>query len=227
MGSLAQAADAPRKIEAPDLTKIKRTIAKEPKYQGKPEYCLLVFGPEAKFHVWLVVDGAVLYVDRNGNGDLTGPGKHVSVERKGAGWVSFRPGQIGTPDGKTKFNLSRVSKGEDGCEVVIRLADGSFTHAGNTGPGELQFAGRAQDAPIVHFLGPLTLQRFEPSAGSVSAHLEPGPLVRGQVNNLALVLGTVGLGKGTFARYPCSELASATIRFATGKPMIASLAPDN
>ena len=39
--------------QAADLTKIERTIAKEPKYQGKPKYCLLVFGPEAKFRVWL------------------------------------------------------------------------------------------------------------------------------------------------------------------------------
>jgi hypothetical protein len=54
-----------------DLTKIDRTIAKEPAYRSKPKYCLLVFGPEAKTRVWLVLDGDTLYVDRNGNGDLT------------------------------------------------------------------------------------------------------------------------------------------------------------
>ena len=43
-----------------------------------PQYCLLAFGPEAKVRVWLVVDGDVLYVDRNGNGDLTEPGKRIS-----------------------------------------------------------------------------------------------------------------------------------------------------
>jgi hypothetical protein len=42
-------------------------------------YCLLVFGPEAKTRVWLVVDGDTLYVDRNGNGDLTGAGKRVAM----------------------------------------------------------------------------------------------------------------------------------------------------
>ena len=61
--------------QAADLAKIERTIAKEPRYLGKPTYCLLVFGPEAKFRNWLVVDGDVLYVNRNGNGDLTEPGK--------------------------------------------------------------------------------------------------------------------------------------------------------
>ncbi len=33
-------------VAAADLTKIDRTIAKEPAYKGKPKYCLLVFGPD-------------------------------------------------------------------------------------------------------------------------------------------------------------------------------------
>src|SRR5262245_46854775 len=66
-----------------DLTKIERTIAKEPVYQTKtPKYCLLVFGPEAKMRVWLVLDGKDLYVDRNGDGDLTGSGKRVQLNPK-------------------------------------------------------------------------------------------------------------------------------------------------
>src|SRR5262249_1657660 len=58
-----------------DLAKIDRTIKKEPAYKGKPEYCLLVFGPQAKTRVWLVRDGDLLYVDGNGSGDLTEAGK--------------------------------------------------------------------------------------------------------------------------------------------------------
>ena len=51
-------------LAAQDLSKIDRTIAKEPVYQSKNvKYCLLVFGPEAKHRVWLVHDGEVLYVD--------------------------------------------------------------------------------------------------------------------------------------------------------------------
>lgn len=68
-------------VLAVDLKKIDRTIAKEPKYQTKaPKYCLLVFGAEAKTRVWLVQDGATLYVDRNGNGDLTEPGEKVEAQ---------------------------------------------------------------------------------------------------------------------------------------------------
>src|SRR6266571_5378383 len=66
---------------AVDLAKIDRTINKEPVYKSKPKYCLLVFGPEAKTKVWLVQDGDTLYVDRNGNGDLTEPDKKVAAEK--------------------------------------------------------------------------------------------------------------------------------------------------
>ena len=65
---------------AVDLTKIDRTIAKQPAYRGKPKYCLLVFGPEAKTRIWLVQDGDTLYVDRTSNGDLTGPAKKVVAD---------------------------------------------------------------------------------------------------------------------------------------------------
>src|SRR5690349_4224826 len=65
--------------EAP---KIDRTIAKEPVYQSKTrKYGMLVFGPEAKERVWVVLDGDTLYVDRNGNGDLTEAGKKVAAEK--------------------------------------------------------------------------------------------------------------------------------------------------
>src|SRR5947199_8649492 len=61
---------------AADLSKVERTIAKEPAYRTKaPLYGLLVFGPAAKTRVWVVLDGTDLYVDTNGDGDLTAPGK--------------------------------------------------------------------------------------------------------------------------------------------------------
>ncbi len=64
-----------------DLAKIERRILKEPTYRSKPKYCLLVLGPEAKTRVWLVQDGDTLYVDRNGNGDLTEANEKVTAEK--------------------------------------------------------------------------------------------------------------------------------------------------
>src|SRR5438132_12056299 len=71
---------APVSAEPP---RIDRTIRNEAVYQTKtPKYGLLVFGPEAKDRVWLVLDGDTLYVDRTGNGDLTEADKKVAVESR-------------------------------------------------------------------------------------------------------------------------------------------------
>ncbi len=64
-----------------DLTKVERKISKEPKYQNHPHYALLVFGPNADLRAWMVMDGDdVLYIDRNGNGDLTEEGERVALD---------------------------------------------------------------------------------------------------------------------------------------------------
>ena len=76
-----------------DLAKIDRTIAREPKYAGKPQRCLVVFGPDLTDRVWLVHDGDVLYADKNGNGDLTDPGKRIAGQKDGSGLV-FHVGTI-------------------------------------------------------------------------------------------------------------------------------------
>jgi hypothetical protein len=66
---------------AADPAPIDRAIRKEPAYRTKaPRYALLAFGPDGKDRVWLAHDGETLYVDRNGNGDLTDPGKAVSAK---------------------------------------------------------------------------------------------------------------------------------------------------
>jgi hypothetical protein len=87
-------------LSATDLTQIDRKIAKEPAYKSKPKYCLLIFGPEAKTCVWLVQDGDTLYVDRNGNGDLTEAGEKVTAEKPD-----------GTDEGEYAFTLGDIRDG--------------------------------------------------------------------------------------------------------------------
>src|SRR6266478_3980742 len=78
-----------------DTGKIDRRIAKEPRYESKsPWYCLLLFGPEQKTKVWMVLDGKRLYVDRNANGDLTDDGGPFT------GDFSFHIPDVGGKDGK-------------------------------------------------------------------------------------------------------------------------------
>src|SRR5581483_1394367 len=86
---------------AVDLTTIERKLVREPAYRSKPRYCLLALGPEAKTRVWLVQDGDTLYVDRNGNGDLTEANEKVTAEKSEdaeEGVYTFKAGDL--PDGK-------------------------------------------------------------------------------------------------------------------------------
>jgi hypothetical protein len=62
---------------------------KEPKYQHEPKYALLVFGPKREQRIWLVLDGTTLYVDRNGNGDLTEPDKRLGPNNPSDGSNKF------------------------------------------------------------------------------------------------------------------------------------------
>src|SRR5207244_13111162 len=85
---------------------VERRIAKEPAYQTKtPKYCLMVFGLDAKTRVWLVQDGDTLYVDRNGNGDLTGDDKRIKLKQQGDSFRSFEVGDL-TIDGLTHTGFS-------------------------------------------------------------------------------------------------------------------------
>lgn len=86
---------------AVDYDHVDRSIAKEPKYQsGKPEYALLLFGSEAKQHVWVVVDGDVVYLDRNGDGDLTAADERFETSK------DCHDVEIAAPDGKTRYVIT-------------------------------------------------------------------------------------------------------------------------
>jgi hypothetical protein len=139
--------------QATDLSKIDRSIGKEPAYKHKPGYCLLVFGPKAETRVWLVKDGETLYLDRTGSGDLTQLG--ARIDRKSGEAI----GAIVGRDGKTKYvvrhcNLTRLGDKDQKpfCHVSIDI-DGAYRQYSFVGFGD-----RPQDAPVVHFDGPLTLE---------------------------------------------------------------------
>jgi hypothetical protein len=98
--------------QAADLSTVDRTIGKEPKYAGAPRYCLLVFGAVAKHRVWLVHDGDTLYIDRNGNGDLTEAGEKVPAKKD----------QPGASEGAFSFEVGELKVGgkvHKGLEVVL------------------------------------------------------------------------------------------------------------
>jgi hypothetical protein len=227
---------------AADLKKINRVIAKEPAYVSKqPRYCLLVFGPQATTRVWLVIDDDFLYIDRNGNGDLTEPGERVrfaAFREAGEGAVAEqREAEAGAIfEGKLKHERlvvtqQRVRKtfaarepweealqatvGKTGDTVVyqlsvsleirprpgdpIRIAGRVSQSAGMDGAGFLQFADRPEAAPVVHFRGPLQM----------GLHAPQRLLLGAEGCELTTVVGTPGLGNGTFASVAYDGLITA------------------
>lgn len=81
-----------------DLAHIDRKITKEPQYQNKSKYALAVLGPEAQFKVWFVIDGNVLYVDKNGNGDLTEEAERFVNPKERGEPFQFKVGDIKVGD---------------------------------------------------------------------------------------------------------------------------------
>jgi hypothetical protein len=177
--------------EGPDLSKIDRTIAKEPAYKGKPKYCLVVFGPEAKSRVWLIRDGDLLYVDRNGDGDFTGTDKLVPKETLERGAV-FQIGTIPARDGVGPFSLDlRITSGMD-KEDGYRLRCGPPQGKGfdQRTVGMILFADKPGEAPVIHFAGPLTLTILD-----WGKPLQASQLVRGEKDNeLSILVGTPVFG---------------------------------
>jgi hypothetical protein len=183
--------------ETVDLAKLDRSIAKEPKYStAAQEYCLLVFGPKAETRVWLVRDGDVLYLDRNGNGDLTEPDE---VVRKPKEYSGFSCGDIVSRDGKTTYQGLSVNAYSDGYRLRVQVPGTGPQLVGLGAVRRPRFASRAKDAPIIHFDGPLALTQF--STKRVIPR-DNGP-VNSRNRSLRVMIGSSGLGEGTFAAYTC------------------------
>lgn len=150
-------------VPAADLPKIERTIGKEPAYQSKPKYCLLVFGPEAKIRIWLVLDGNTLYVDKNGNGDLTEAGEALFAAGPSP---SFNVDAIADRRPSIKHTALHVSVRPEDTEnkrleswfVQVNVEDRyqQYAYVEN-------LSHRPQDAPVVHFGGPLKMYLWSKS----------------------------------------------------------------
>lgn len=213
---------------AADLAAIDRTIKKEPAYTGTPAYLLLAFGPAAD-PVWVVADGDTLYVDRNGDGDLTGADEKVAAAKDGRGdpaayGYSFDAGEVrvggrvhkgltvtrtplklyaDNPSLKAFRPLQDALKADpDGHAAVVSAdVDVPGLTGGGLG-GRLSFTAGFFDAA-----GVLRFARSPKDAPVV--HLG-GPLqvtlygwkttlTLGRDNDLVLVVGSPGRGPGTLA----------------------------
>jgi hypothetical protein len=137
---------------AVDYSKVDRTIKAEPKYQSKaPKYALLLFGREAQVRVWVAMDGETVYLDRNGDSDLT------AKDNRFAKSADCKDVEIADPDGKTRYVITSMGTFPD--EAVTHL----MVSVEIKGPlsyrqyCDAALADSPARAPIAHFHGPLTM----------------------------------------------------------------------
>jgi hypothetical protein len=187
---------------APDLAKVDRTIKKEPVYRGKPRYCLLVFGPQADARVWVVEDGETLYVDRNGNGDLTEADEafEPSERQKFGSFLDGKPADYhqetyaigdlnpaGGPGVQSAFKVVRSQLGAKPAEYVLSLrANGVTLQYAGWWP---LFTGSRRSATLVHFGGSVIPQPLRKKVLSLKKTDQ----------KLHIRFGTPGLGNHSFA----------------------------
>jgi hypothetical protein len=180
---------------AVDLSTIPRQIAKEPAYRAAPRYSLLVFGPTAQTRVWLVFDGDALYIDRNGNGDLTEPDERVVSPNSNY----YTLGDIREKDGEAVHRGLGVIRYEDTrCRLWITSHRLGRQYVGSQLADKTHFSTSPATAPIVHFDGPIVMTQY-----STTRVLPRGTSGSTRIRSLRVAIGTPGLGTGTFAACDC------------------------
>jgi hypothetical protein len=146
MALLVALMTADRPVYAVNLGKIDRTIGKEPKYQWKPQYCLVVLGPEAKTRVWLVLDGNVLYASGK-DCELT---KVVERSEEEEGYVVRVPGIA-------HGMIVRAIRNGDAPDLVkVAYRPDGLLAQRQTIEGNVQFGDAPKTAPVVHLDGSYT-----------------------------------------------------------------------
>jgi hypothetical protein len=209
------------KVEAgqPDYGAVDRTIRKQPSYTStKPLYGLALFGERGEKRVWFVLDKSdaqgeqydVLYLDRNADGDLTGPGKRFTLKEGKFDLGNFTDPATGAKH--TAFQL-RVDKG-DNPDVMISLRwKGDLKFGGgypeNPETGYMKLATKPADAPVIWVNAdpPFRFQRW------YGRELE----IDGS-SDLKVFLGQPGSGRSTFFGaqthfLPDAEVVKATLIF--------------
>jgi len=192
------------RVESVDLTSIPRTIKLEPRYESEsPKYCLAVFGKKAAHRVWLVHDGDRLFVDRDGDGELIEP--PISI---GTG-SSFSLSYLSLPKTYRRYTDFAVYPRSDGsCRIQVTMDGRGRQYVGASSNLRPKFGDSPETAPVIHFDGRMTLGQFGPTQ-TLSRRTE-GRSYR--TTSLKLMVGTPGLGEGTFAAFHCKCRRKKTLR---------------
>jgi hypothetical protein len=117
------------------------TLVKQPKYNGKTGYAMLKFGQKTPQDVWMILDGETLYLDLNGNGDLTEVGEkftgkilgtkseptiHFEIDKLAVGKKLHRGFNLWVTPQKT-FEKSPLIEGQSVAQARIKAKPDALT----------------------------------------------------------------------------------------------------
>ncbi|HEX4614010.1 MAG TPA: hypothetical protein VH092_37860 [Urbifossiella sp.] len=202
------------------LLTVDRTLKKEPRYTSAPLYLLLAFGPDSADRVWAVLDDVVLYLDRNGNGDLTEEGErffpHVYPgEQANRRAQVFQVAELAPPGGKhADFFMSvvRLQTGGVYAKIAVRVNGKTLQHAG---PTDLRMTETPAEARVLPFGSRVVTAQ--------ASHTMPAVPEVGKAVDFRVRVGTPGVGPGSFVGYgsedqPAGPSPVAEFEFAPARP---------
>ena len=187
--------------EPVDYSKVDRKIVSQPKYLAAPRYALLLLGPEGTTKIWMAMDKSkagqehydVLYVDRDGDGNLGEEGERVTAPLNSHGGLDFRLGKVEIPGAKVlleDFQLTSYPHGSTRATFVsFKLSEkvkmyGAYGRNGTY----LQFGESPEKAPVLH---------ADPTATLAFLHMGPEEMKIGVEDTVMLYIGNPGSGPAT------------------------------
>ncbi|HEU4420041.1 MAG TPA: hypothetical protein VFT55_13995 [Planctomycetota bacterium] len=194
------------------LAAARKAPAAEPKYEGKPRYLLLALGQPIEHTVWCVIDGMVLYVDRDCDGRLDASNERVKpiVSRLNddhfiAETHTYKVGALQRVQGPAELELTlkqwnpEYQANADLAEVmaILRanpaLRNPMVTLKRKGKPEQFamtEFAESPATATVLHFDAPTTW--------GVVENIVPDRFTAAQEYDFEVSLGTPGLGAWSF-----------------------------
>jgi hypothetical protein len=195
-----------------ELAAVRKAPAVEPKYETKPRYLLIALGEPVRRTIWCVIDGMVLYVDRDGDGRLdAGNDRFTPI-------VSKLSGDHFIAETHT-YKVGALPQMKDPTELELELKQWNLDYKANADLADVmeilranpalrnpmvtckrkgkpeqfamtEFAESAATATVLHFDAPTTW--------GVVENIRPVRFTAGKDSDLEVSLGTPGLGAWSF-----------------------------
>jgi hypothetical protein len=168
-------------------------LLEEPAYGSKaPHYALVTMGSKDARHLWIVVDGETVYVDRNGDDRIRAADDSTEVDAHGARFAdadgcdeSGKPGRV-----RIRFYVERDERQRVGLRALSVHPVGEIQDFHATA-GFIPLAEGAKEAPRIPVHGPLRFVLMDHWTGAFACRTLPRA---GGAHEFSILVATPVLG---------------------------------